>query len=179
MTFRLRLILTISLLVSLSFGLGGGILITASSASALEKETEAALDSFRTIQSTLYLLNSLGDRTDHRSLSSALEKMEQDRIRLEFFGDLSRLSPELQELAQRTREISSKYEGFQAHICLNYGGRDELTRAMKKMGEAVKNGELDPAAITEDTVSDFLVLNNSFDLSYLDLCKIIFCLVLS
>lgn len=77
MSFRLRLILTISLLVSLSFGIGGAVLITASTTDALNKETESALDSFRTVQSTLYLLNSLGSQTDYRSLSKALEKMEQ------------------------------------------------------------------------------------------------------
>ena len=77
MSFRLRLILTISLLVSLSFGLGGTALISASTNDALQTETEAALDSFRSIQSTLYLLNSLGEQTNYRSLSSALEKMEQ------------------------------------------------------------------------------------------------------
>ena len=77
MSFRLRLILTISLLVSLSFGIGGAALITASTNATLEKETEAALDSFRSIQSTLYLLNALGEQTNYRSLSSTLEKMEQ------------------------------------------------------------------------------------------------------
>ena len=46
-----------------------------------------------------------------------LEKMEKDRIKLEFFGDLSRLSPELQELAARTREISNQYERLHL-ICL-------------------------------------------------------------
>ena len=77
MSFRLRLILTILLLVSLSFGVGEAALISASTNAALDKETEAALDGFRSIQSTLYLLNALGEQTDYRSLASALEKMEQ------------------------------------------------------------------------------------------------------
>ncbi len=82
-------------------------------------------------------------------LFEAIEKMEKDRIRLEFFGDLSPLSPELQELAARTREISQKYEGFQANICLNYGGRDEIVRAARAFAQQCAKGEADPADLTE------------------------------
>jgi len=79
MNFRLRLIITISLLVALSFGIGGTVLITASFNTSLNTETEAALDSYQTVQNTLYLLNSLGDQTDYDSLSNALTQMsEQD-----------------------------------------------------------------------------------------------------
>ena len=59
----------------------------------------------------------------------AIDSMERDQIRLRFLGDLSALSPELQELARRTNEISSHIQGFQANVCLNYGGRDELLRS--------------------------------------------------
>ena len=62
-------------------------------------------------------------------LLEAVDTMERDYIRLRFFGDLSALSPELQALAHRTDDISGHYDGFQANICLNYGGRDEILRA--------------------------------------------------
>jgi len=82
-------------------------------------------------------------------LFEALEKMEKDRIKLQFFGDLSRLSPDLQELAAKTREISSKYEGFQANICLNYGGRDEIVRAVRAYARDCAEGKADPDSLTE------------------------------
>ena len=82
-------------------------------------------------------------------LFEALEKMERDQIRLQFFGDLSRLSPELQELADRTREISSKYDGFQANICLNYGGRDEIVHAAREFARRCAEGTADPESLTE------------------------------
>ena len=75
--------------------------------------------------------------------------MESDRIRLKFFGDLSRLSPELQQLAARTEEISARYEGFQANICLNYGGRDEIVRAAKEFAKQCVDGSADPDSLTE------------------------------
>ncbi|MBQ0037045.1 MAG: isoprenyl transferase [Clostridiales bacterium] len=61
----------------------------------------------------------------------AIDSMERDQIRLKFFGDLSAISQELQELVERTNEISSHIDGFQANICLNYGGRDEILHAAK------------------------------------------------
>ena len=82
-------------------------------------------------------------------LFEALEKMERDQIRLQFFGDLSRLSPELQELAARTREVSARYDGFQANICLNYGGRDEIVRAVRAFAQKCVSGEADPESLTE------------------------------
>lgn len=89
-------------------------------------------------------------------LFEALEKMEQDRIRLEFFGDLSRLSPELRELAEKTREVSQKYEGFQANICLNYGGRDEIVRAAREFAARCVQGSAVPEELTEDMFGSLL-----------------------
>ena len=68
-------------------------------------------------------------------LHEAIDTMEKDHIRLRFFGDMSVLSPELQVLAHRTDDISTHYDGFQANICLNYGGRAELLRAAQRCAE--------------------------------------------
>ena len=68
-------------------------------------------------------------------LHEAIDTMEKDHIRLRFFGDMSALSPELQALAHRTDDISTHYDGFQANICLNYGGRAELLRAAQRCAE--------------------------------------------
>lgn len=65
-------------------------------------------------------------------LFEAIETMERDKIKMKFFGDTSMLSPKLKKLCDRTLEISEHYEGFQANICLNYGGRDEILRAAQK-----------------------------------------------
>lgn len=89
-------------------------------------------------------------------LFEAIEKMEQDRIRLEFFGDLTRLNPELQELAARTKEISRKYSGFQANICLNYGGRNEIVHAARSIAEKCVAGEISADEITEELFGDQL-----------------------
>lgn len=80
MSYRLTLIITISLLIAVAFSLGGTILITASFNNSLETETEAALDSFETIQNTLYLLNSMSEQTSFDNLKEALARMAEQGV---------------------------------------------------------------------------------------------------
>jgi len=89
-------------------------------------------------------------------LLEAIDTMEKDHIRLRFFGDLSRLDPELQELARRTDEISTHYTGFQANVCVNYGGRDEILRAARKFALQCAAGQAKPEDLTEDVFSGLL-----------------------
>ena len=87
-------------------------------------------------------------------LLDSIAEMEEDRIRLRFFGDLSALSPRLQELIARTREISRHYEGCQVNICLNYGGRDEILRAVAQYAQEYKAGTA--PELTEESFSRYL-----------------------
>ena len=81
-----------------------------------------------------------------RYLREAIATMERDKIRMRVLGDVSALSPELQAEIARTNEISQRYQGFQANICLNYGGRDEIIHAARCYAEDYAagrvNGEL-------------------------------------
>ncbi|MCI8303669.1 MAG: isoprenyl transferase [Lawsonibacter sp.] len=89
-------------------------------------------------------------------LLEAIAQMERDRVKMEFFGDLSPLAPELRELCERTREISRRYEGCQVNICLNYGGRDDLARAARAFARDCVEGRADPNHLTEDQFSGYL-----------------------
>ena len=75
-----------------------------------------------------------------RYLAEAIDTMERDKIKMKILGDVSGLSEGLQKKIEETNEISSRYEGFQANICLNYGGRDEIVKAARMYAEDVKNG---------------------------------------
>ena len=94
-------------------------------------------------------------------LLEAIGKMERDRVKMEFFGDLSPLTPELRELIERTREISRHYEGCQVNICLNYGGRDEILRAARDFARDCVQGKADPDLIIRPSgelrLSNFLL----------------------
>jgi len=89
-------------------------------------------------------------------LLEAIGRMERDKVKMEFFGDLSPLTPELRELCERTREISKRYDGCQVNICLNYGGRDELLRAAKAYARDCLEGKADPNHLTEEQFGNYL-----------------------
>ena len=86
-------------------------------------------------------------------LMEAIGQMERDRVKMEFFGDTSVLTSELQELIARTREISKHYEGCQVNICLNYGGRDEILRAARAFAQECAEGKAKPEELTEERLS--------------------------
>ena len=88
-------------------------------------------------------------------LREALQDMEKNHVRFRFFGDLSRLSPELQQLCRDAETRSSTYE-VQVNFCLNYGGRDEIVRACRAFAEDVKSGVRQAEELTEDILSDYL-----------------------
>jgi undecaprenyl diphosphate synthase len=89
-------------------------------------------------------------------LLEAIGKMERDRVKMKFFGDLSPLDEELRRLCLRTEEISKRYDGCQVNICLNYGGRDELVRAARAFARDCVAGKADPARLTESGFADYL-----------------------
>lgn len=86
-------------------------------------------------------------------LHECIDTMEKDGNRLRFLGDLSVLTPELRELIDETNEISSRIEGFQANVCLNYGGRDEILHAARAFARDCAAGKRDADALTEEGFS--------------------------
>ena len=90
-----------------------------------------------------------------RYLNEAIETMERDHFKMKIFGDVAGLAPQLQELVKKTDEISARYEGFQANICLNYGGRDEIVRAARRYAEDLAAGRAE-GELTEERFGDYL-----------------------
>ena len=85
-------------------------------------------------------------------LHESIEKMEKDRIRLRIIGDTSALSPTIQGLIEKTDAIAARLPGcFEADVCLNYGGRDEIVRAVNRF-MAEHPGE----TITEAAMAEYL-----------------------
>jgi len=89
-----------------------------------------------------------------KSLHEAIGQMERDRVKLQFFGDISILSDSLQTLVRETVEISKRFEGVQVNICLNYGSRDEILRAVRQYAAEYANGTA--PELTEGTFSNYL-----------------------
>lgn len=90
-----------------------------------------------------------------RYLEEALADMEKNRVRFRFFGDLSRLSPELQELCRNAEKRSQDYD-VQVNFCLNYGGRDEIIHGVREVLADVATGKLRAEDLTETRFSGYL-----------------------
>ncbi|MBQ4642224.1 MAG: isoprenyl transferase [Oscillospiraceae bacterium] len=88
-------------------------------------------------------------------LQEALSDMEKNRVRFRFFGDLTRLTPELQKLCMEAQNRSADYD-VQVNFCLNYGGRDEIVRAAKNFARDVADGKYQPEDLTEERLSAYL-----------------------
>jgi len=90
-----------------------------------------------------------------RYLHEAIETMAKDNLRLCLFGDVSGLSPELQKLIEKTNALSEISDGFQANMCVNYGGRDEIVNAAKRYAAELAAGKAD-AELTEEQFGNYL-----------------------
>lgn len=88
-------------------------------------------------------------------LHEAIQTMERDNIKMKILGDVSRLSDDLKAEIAETNEISSRYEGFQANICLNYGGRDEIVKAARQYAEDRVAGKAG-GELSEEEFSNYL-----------------------
>lgn len=90
-----------------------------------------------------------------RYLEEALRDMEKNRVCFRFFGDLTKLSPELQKLCADAQSRSQDYD-VQVNFCLNYGGRDEIVHAARAFAEEVAAGKRKPEDLTEELFSTYL-----------------------
>ena len=76
------------------------------------------------------------------------------QMRLRFIGEREALPKDLLKLIEKAEKSTSGYEKVTVNIALNYGGRAEITHAVKDIAERVRKGELSVDDITEDTISN-------------------------
>ena len=90
------------------------------------------------------------------------ENFKSENIKVKFIGDLSVLSDELRELIKKDEDGSKDATGLKLMIALNYGGRDEIVHAAKRIAADCVDGkmtvdEIDEAAVSKRLYSDELV----------------------
>ena len=83
-------------------------------------------------------------------------KNESDGVRTKFIGDMSALSPVLQEKIKRIEALGEGKSGLLVNVALNYGGRHELVHSMRALAEMVREQNIAPQEIDEAMVSDHL-----------------------
>ncbi len=105
-----------------------------------------------------FLMNLLGT-----TIKNELKELHENGVVISFLGDLTKLSPKLQEILYHAIDVTKDNKGVHLQIAFNYGARDEIVTAAKNIAQKVKNGELDIDSIDEEIFSQELYTKNSPD----------------
>ncbi len=89
-------------------------------------------------------------------LDDYAKRADTENIRVKILGDISALSNGMQKSIQNCMERTKDNTGVTFNIALNYGGRNELIRAIRQIANEVKNNEIQIEDITEKLVSEHL-----------------------
>jgi len=84
------------------------------------------------------------------------ETIEEKNLQLRVIGSRENIPDEVQQEIDETIRLSAENTGTRLCLAINYGGRAEIVRAAQQIAEAVQRGELSPADVTEDLLSDHL-----------------------
>lgn len=89
-------------------------------------------------------------------MKTCLKTAEKNRMCVRVLGEKSRLDQDIRDRIEELEEATKDNDGLHFQIAINYGGRDEIVRASRRMAQAVAGGRLRPEEITEETLSGFL-----------------------
>ena len=99
-------------------------------------------------------------------LKSEIDELDERHVHVQFLGDLSALPDPQREAVCGAMERTRNNTGLKLNIALNYGGRAELTRAVRLLAEKVAAGEIKPDEIDEAAITGQLY---TWDLPDVDL----------
>ncbi len=89
-------------------------------------------------------------------LKNCIQTAKKNNMAVRVLGDISRLDERMQEKIRQLEESSAQYDGLHLQIAINYGSRDEIVRAIRRLGQDVEEGKLSPDQISEETFSSYL-----------------------
>ncbi len=89
-------------------------------------------------------------------LKTCLKTAEKNRMCVRIIGDKTGLDQDIRQRIGELEEATKENDGLHFQIALNYGGRDEIVRAVRSISRKVKDRELEEGQITEELVSSML-----------------------
>jgi len=89
-------------------------------------------------------------------IEKELRELHENNVRVKILGDYSQLPKEAVKSLERSLKTTKDNAGLQFNIALNYGGRDEILKAVKKLAADVQNGILQADDITEEHITENL-----------------------
>lgn len=89
-------------------------------------------------------------------LKTCLKTAEKNRMCVRILGDKTGLDQDIRERIEELEEATKNNDGLHFQIAINYGGRDEIVRAVKKLAVQLEERKFCPEDITEEVISDLL-----------------------
>lgn len=89
-------------------------------------------------------------------MKTCLQTAKKNRMCVRVLGEKSRLDEDIRTRIEELEAATKENDGLHFQIAINYGGRDEILRGIRKMLTDVKEGDLDPGEITEEKFCCFL-----------------------
>lgn len=89
-------------------------------------------------------------------LDKAVKTAHENRMHIRVIGDITRLEPKFQRQIVEAERVSSVYDELNLTIAINYGSRDEIVRAVRRVGADIRAGVLEPEALTEEMFGGYL-----------------------
>lgn len=91
-----------------------------------------------------------------RYLRSLIKKSKKNNVRCRVIGRRDNMNSSMLQVIEKLEEETKDNTGLTFTLAINYGGRDEITRAVQGIAQDVKDGKLNAEDITESTISDYL-----------------------
>jgi len=95
------------------------------------------------------------------------DELLQMNVRVSFIGNCEQLPEQLQRIMNQLEKRTSGNDGLRLQIALNYGGRDEIVRAMQHVAQAVNDGVIKVSDISEATIVSALDTAGVPDLDFI------------
>ena len=92
----------------------------------------------------------------NKYLKNCIERSTKNNMRVRVIGDITPLADDIKEKIVKLEEVSKNNTGLNFQVALNYGGRDEIIRAIKKCASDCADGLIEPDNITEELFSERL-----------------------
>ena len=89
-------------------------------------------------------------------MKTCLQTAKKNRMCVRVLGEKSRLDEDIRTRIEELEAATRDNDGLHFQIAINYGGRDEIVRAMRKLASRVESGELSAGEITEELVEESL-----------------------
>src|SRR6185295_9152365 len=98
-----------------------------------------------------------------RFLKNEIGELTRNNVRLEVIGQIYRLPEFVQAQLRKTQAALERHNGLTLVLALSYGGRTEIVEAVRNIAAKARNGEIEPAEITEEVIAEHLYTRNMPD----------------